>query len=93
MNVDACVGVMCDMKAHNVGSQKKTCKIFNSWYLSYSIENSYKSYIGLVPRLSLGAFAAPGSQSAEPPSWRKRALGQRDRYAVPGAQVHTQMKR
>ena len=22
MNVDACVGVMCDMKAHNVGSQK-----------------------------------------------------------------------
>ena len=47
MNVDACVGVMCDMKAHNVGSQINSSYNFQLvvFVLYESIEKSLKSYI------------------------------------------------
>ena len=47
MNVDACVGVMCDMKAHNVGPQKNSTYNFQFvvFVLYESVEKSLKSYI------------------------------------------------
>ena len=87
MNVDACVGVMCDMKAFNVSP--------NLWQsIIYSLKlkpNNWKNYnhehSGLVLCMSMGAFAAFGAKSAKPSTWWSRTLGQWNCYAVSSASV------